>query len=98
MIFSIDLYCTKRNTFILKCFKRFTCTNLDVWQKERGNFFNLLQKEGGTQKSGGGSLSKGGFQTWRKLCDCYHDKILSISLMDFEGQILDPHLVTVSSC
>ena len=47
------------------------CTNLDGSQKEGGKFLNLLQKEGGTQKGGGGSLRKGvrggGFQPWRKL-------------------------------
>ena len=56
MIFSIDLYSMEHNTF--------------GWLSERGdNFFNLLQKEGGTQKGGGGGgpLEKGGFQTWRKL-------------------------------
>ena len=58
MIFSIDLYSTKHNTFILNCFIQFTCTNLDGCQKEEGNFLNLLQKEGGTQKGGGGSLRK----------------------------------------
>ena len=52
MIFSIDLYSTKRNTFILAYFIQFTCTNLDGCQKEEGNFFNWLQKEGGTQKVG----------------------------------------------
>ena len=36
-------------------------------QKEGGNFLNLLQKEGCTQK-GGGSLRSGGIQPWRKLC------------------------------
>ena len=36
----------KCNTFILKCFIQFTSTNVDGSQKERGNFFNLLQKEG----------------------------------------------------
>ena len=53
VIFSIDLYSTKCNTFILKSFMQFTCTNLDGYQKHGGNFFNLLQKEGGTQKEGG---------------------------------------------
>ena len=57
----------KGNTFILKCFIQFTCTNLDGSRKEGGNFFNLVQKEGYTQKRGG-SLRKGGFQPWRKLC------------------------------
>ena len=42
----------KRNTFILKCFLQFTCTNLDGSQKERDNFLSFLQKEGGTQKRG----------------------------------------------
>ena len=51
----------KRNTFILKCFLQFTCTNLDGCQKEWDNFLNLLQKEGCNQK-------RGGFQPWRKLC------------------------------
>ena len=45
----------------LKCFIQFTFTNLDGSQKEGGNFFNLFQKEGGTQKEGQeGSLRKGG--------------------------------------
>ena len=45
----------KRNNFILQCFKQFTCTNLDGFQKGGSNFLNLLQKElGGTQKAGGG--------------------------------------------
>ena len=34
-------------------FLTITCTNLDDFQKEGGNFLNLLQKEGGTQKGGG---------------------------------------------
>ena len=29
-------------------FLTITCTNLDDFQKEGGNFLNLLQKEGGT--------------------------------------------------
>ena len=37
----------KHNTFILKCFSQFTCTDLDGSQKEGGDFLNLLQKEGG---------------------------------------------------
>ena len=55
----------KRNTLILECFSQFTCTNLDGSQKEEGNFLNLLQKDGGTQKEeeGGGSLRKGGVPT-----------------------------------
>ena len=46
----------KRNTFILKSFLQFICTNSDGSQKEGGNFLNLLQKEGGegvlSQKGG----------------------------------------------
>ena len=45
----------KGNSFILKCFLQFTCTNLDGSQKDEGNVLNL-----GTQKGGGGSLRKGG--------------------------------------
>ena len=40
----------KRSTSILKCFLQFTCTYLDASQNEGGNFLNLLQKEGDTQK------------------------------------------------
>ena len=51
----------KCNTFILKCFSQFTCTNLDGSQKEGDNFLNLLQKEGVLSKGGGGdSLGKWG--------------------------------------
>ena len=49
----------KRNTFFLKGFIQFTCTNLDGSQKEGGNFLNLLQKEVDTQK-GGVPSEKGG--------------------------------------
>ena len=45
MIFSIDLYSTKRNTFILKCFLQFTNTNLDGSQKEGGNFSKFLERD-----------------------------------------------------
>ena len=48
------------------CFTQFMCTDLDGCQKEEGNFLNLLQKEGDTQK-GGVPSEKGGFQPWRKL-------------------------------
>ena len=45
----------KVNTFILKYFLQFTCTNMDGSQKEGGNFLNLLLKEGSSlRKSGGG--------------------------------------------
>ena len=40
----------KLNTFILRCFLQFTCTNLDGSQKKRSNFLNLLQKEGVPRK------------------------------------------------
>ena len=56
MIFSIDLY----STFILKCFIQFTCTNLDGCQKEKGDFFNLLQTEGGSLRKGEGGSKPGG--------------------------------------
>ena len=59
---------------ILKCFLQFTCINLDGSQKTGGNFLNLFQKEGGTQKGGGSSKKRGGgegqVQPWRKLCVC----------------------------
>ena len=49
-----------RNTLILNGFIQFTCINLDACQKEGGNFFDLLQKEGGIQKKkkegGGGGV------------------------------------------
>ena len=60
----------KRNTFILKCFLQFICTNLDGCQKEPGNFLNLLQKEGvprkrcrgvGVPSEKGGSNSGGNY-------------------------------------
>ena len=50
----------KRSTSILKCFLQFTCTYLDASQNEGGNFLNLLQKEGDTQKRGGGGSNPGG--------------------------------------
>ena len=53
-------HCTKRNTFILKCFLQFACTNLNGSQKEGGSFLNSLQKEGGTPKAGGVPSEKGG--------------------------------------
>ena len=47
------------------------------WLSERGgNFLNLLQKEGGTQKGGGGGVpsEKGEFlQPWRKLWISWKD-------------------------
>ena len=52
MIFSVDLYSMKRNTFTLNCFVKFTCTNLDGCQKDGGNFLNLLQKDGGSNPGG----------------------------------------------
>ena len=60
MIFSIDSYGMKCNTFILKRFLQFTCTNSDGSQKERGIFLNLLQKERVTQKGGKGWRGGGG--------------------------------------
>ena len=57
---SIVLYRTKRNTFNLKCFIQFTCTNSDGCHKEGDNFLNSLQKEGGYPERGGGFPQK----TW----------------------------------
>ena len=48
----------KRNTFILKCFLQFACTNLDGCQKEKVTF-KFASERGGTQKGGGDSLRKG---------------------------------------
>ena len=59
MIFSIDLYSTRHNTFILKCFIQSTCTNLDGCQKEGGNFLNSFQKEGGFPRKGGWGVEGG---------------------------------------
>ena len=42
----------KRNTFILKCFLQFACTNLDGCQKEKVTF-KFASERGGTQKGGG---------------------------------------------
>ena len=42
----------------VKCFLQFACTNLDG-----------SQKEGGTQKGGGGSLRKGGVPTLEETID-----------------------------
>ena len=42
----------KLNTFILKCFLQFTCTNLDGSQKKGSKFLNLLQKQGVPRKGG----------------------------------------------
>ena len=74
--------CTKCNSFILKRFIQFACTNLGGCQKEWGNFLNLLQKERGTQKGGG-------FQPWRKLW-AWEYKALegSRSLAENEGPML----------
>ena len=38
MMFSVDLYSAKRNTFVLKCFLQFACINLDGSQKEGVTF------------------------------------------------------------
>ena len=49
----------KCNSFILKCFIQFACTNLDGSQKEGGIFSNMLQKKG-VRRKGEHSLKKGG--------------------------------------
>ena len=46
----IDLYSTKRNTFILKCFIQFTCTNFDGCQKEGVIIFICFRKREFPQK------------------------------------------------
>ena len=63
----------KRNSFILKCFSQFTCTDLDGSQKERGDVLNLLQKEGVT-RTGGGSLRKGVVPTLEETMLASNDK------------------------
>ena len=72
----------KRNTFILKCFLQFICTNLDGSQKEGDNFLNLLQKEGGNQKEGGSLRKGGGFPTLEKTMhvDTGDDQNMSINM------------------
>ena len=62
VIFSIDLYKTKRNTFTLKCFTQSTGTNLDDCQKEGVTFLICFRKSGGgggVVPRKGGSLRKG---------------------------------------
>ena len=84
MIFLIDLYSTKHNTFILKCFSQFTCTNMDGSRKEGGNFLNLLQKDGYPER--GGSLRKVGVPTLEEtMCrnlyqygKNYHNQLLEM--------------------
>ena len=52
IVFLIDLYSTKCNSFILKCFIQLACTNLGGSQKEGSNFLNLLQEEGVSLRKG----------------------------------------------
>ena len=58
------------NTFILKCFLQFACTNLDGFQKEGGNFLNFLQKEGVLRKDG--PSEKGEVQTLEETMEQVH--------------------------
>ena len=45
------------------------------WLSKRGgNFLNLLQKEGGTQKGGGGSLRKAGVPTLEETMNALFSK------------------------
>ena len=75
----------KRNTFILKCFLQFTCTNLDGSQKEGGNFINLLQKGGGfPQKMGGG----GGVPTLEETMAVYDKLIAKVNNIDTSAFVL----------
>ena len=54
----MDLYSPKGNTFILKCFMQFTCTNLDGCQKERVTLLICFRKRVFPQKREG---DEGGF-------------------------------------
>ena len=59
----------KCNSFILKCFIQFACTNLDGSQKE-GVFFQICFRKWGYPERGGIPSEKGGgggFQPWMKL-------------------------------
>ena len=47
MIFSIDLCSSKCNTFILKCFIPFTCTNLNGSEKDGGSLRKRGRGRGG---------------------------------------------------
>ena len=58
MIFSIDLYSTKRNTFILKCFIQFICTNLGGCQKEGVTLLICFRKRGYPERGGGPNLEE----------------------------------------
>ena len=59
MIFSIDL--------VLYETLQFTCTNFDGCHTEEDNFFNLLQKEGGTHPTPKKKTKKGG-SSLEELC------------------------------
>ena len=76
--------CTKCNSFILKRFIQFACTNLGGCQKEWGNFLNSSEREGYPERGKGG-----GFQPWRKLW-AWEYKALegSRSLAENEGPML----------
>ena len=68
MILSIDLYSTKCNTFILKCFIQFTCTNLHGSQKEGGKFFKFALESGGSPRKGGGTNPGGNYDEIVSFC------------------------------
>ena len=70
MILSINLGQYETNTFILKCFLQFTCTNLDGSQKKGVAFKICFRKRGYPERGGGfpqkregSSLRKGGVPT-----------------------------------
>ena len=69
----------KCKTFILNGFIQFTCTNLDGSQKEGGNFFNLLQKEG-VLPSGGFPQKRGGVPNLEETMCCS-----GVFIVGFEG-------------
>ena len=93
----MTLYSTKRNTFILKCFIQCTCTNLDGSQKEGGNFFNLLQKEGVPRKGGfpqkrGGSYPGGNYAlSWRRSLS-YRNQSIDLLYKSMEWFLYDRDL------
>ena len=77
----------KRNTFILKCFLQFTCTNLDGSQKEGGNFINLLQKGGGGVLSENGR-GGGGVPTLEETMAVYDKLIAKVNNIDTSAFVL----------
>ena len=82
----------KHNAFILRCFLQFAWANLDGSQKERGNFLNLHQKEGGTQKGGEEVSSERGGPTMEETMVLHAHRSLKkeLSLVKFNMKIHFP--------